>query len=590
MARGFMTINSRFKPFSYEEMLRPIAAYTDEYNAQEAAYGEFADKTAQWERLANSPIDQDVYNQYKEYAGSVQSAADLLASKGLTPGSRKALLNVRRRYNQEIVPIEQAHQKRAELGKMQAEMRAKDPTTLIEKSADQIALSKFMSNPEYTPATYSGAYLERSAAQAAQALSKEMRDDPRKWRSILGGQYYEARIRSGYRADEIQKAIMGDSSAPKELRDVLSQVMAPIMGWQNPDAINQAASYTARGLWNAIGEDKYQNLQNQGYLLNLKASLAGGNGSSGNLFPTKSIKVASPSETIGEADRLSKAGKALLESGKLSYPRTSRVFAGYGGVGYVPDLMTKDLFDSEGRLRTRASLVREGKDPEEKQTIGKYYDEVTRLLSRFGFNNPDVAATAGIAYTRDDIAQAIDSFSTANSPTALNFEELLLKPQDAQEAVASIVERVADSGGKYATGIRKIKSWDKNGNLTYDDSPVRIDDLITKDDKTKKVTTNGIPSVLASHLVPGQIIKIDGQLYHVGSDVFGSQGEDMMKRQEELAQIYNYMERMGDSPEVQAELENRRSNFVRSNYAPYSLRAKETSISPFFANLFTKQE
>lgn len=35
-----MVVNSRFKPFSYEEMLRPIAAYTDEYNAQEAAYGE----------------------------------------------------------------------------------------------------------------------------------------------------------------------------------------------------------------------------------------------------------------------------------------------------------------------------------------------------------------------------------------------------------------------------------------------------------------------------------------------------------------------------------------------------------------------
>lgn len=261
MAYGFV-IGSRFKPFSYDEMLKPLAAYTDEYNAQEAAYGELSNSAAQWEKLADSKIDQDTYARYKEYADSLQQTADALARNGLKPDSRQALIGAKRRYTEEIVPIEQAYQKRAELAKLQKELRAKDPTTLIERGADEIALSELIANPELSPATYSGAYLERSAAQAASALAKEIRENPRKWRSILGGQYYETRMRTGYTADEIQRAVSGDPTAPQELQSVIEQVIAPIRSWSNPQAQEEALGYTARGLWNAIGEDKYQMADN----------------------------------------------------------------------------------------------------------------------------------------------------------------------------------------------------------------------------------------------------------------------------------------------------------------------------------------
>ena len=259
-----MVINSRFKPFSYEEMLRPLAAYTDEYNAQEAAYGELADKAAQWERLKNSEMDQDTYQQYRNYANTLQQAADSLAKEGLKPGGRKAVQDARRKYTEEIFPIEQAYQKRAELSKMQKEMIARDPTLLIERGADQIALRELIANPELSPATYSGAYLEKSASQAASALAKEIRDNPRKWQPILGGQYYETRSRYGYTAKEISDALMG--RGPEELMQVVQQVAQPIMGWNNAEAKGQALNYIARGMWNAIGDEKYQNLQNQDYL------------------------------------------------------------------------------------------------------------------------------------------------------------------------------------------------------------------------------------------------------------------------------------------------------------------------------------
>lgn len=264
MANGFMVINSKFKPFSYEEMLRPVAAYTDEYNTQEAAYGELANSTAQWERLKDSEIDQDSYQRYKEYSAALQKAADTLASEGLKPGGRKSLQTARKQYTEQIAPIEQGFKKREEVSKMIREAAIKDPTLLINRKPEQISISEFIANPELTPATYSGAYIERSAAQAASALAKEMRDNPREWSKKLGGQYYETRMRYGYTADEIQAALRGEG--PDELRQVVQQAVQPVLGWDNREAQEQALSYAARGLWNAIGEDKYQNLQNQDYL------------------------------------------------------------------------------------------------------------------------------------------------------------------------------------------------------------------------------------------------------------------------------------------------------------------------------------
>lgn len=591
MARGFMVINSRFKPFSYEEMLRPIAAYTDEYNTQEAAYGELANNAAQWEKLADSELDRDAYQRYKDYANSLQQAADALASNGLQANSRQALQDVRRRYTEEIAPIEQAYQKRGELSKMQREMMAKDPTTLFERRADNIALKELIANPELSPSTYSGAYLEKSAAQAASALSKQMREDPRKWRSILGNQYYETRMRTGYTADEIQRAVNGDPSAPSELVQVVSQVIQPIQNWQNEGALQDALNYTTRGMWNAIGEERYQNLRNEAYLNPLElARLRASQGadSSSNLFPTRTINIASPSETIGEATHLKKAAQSILASGKLSYLRTPNGMYDFGPT----DLPQIDLFDSEGRLRSRESLVREGTNPTAKANIGRAYDGFSKFLGTFGLNYPEVARQAGTIYTKDDIQRAVEAYSMENSPTAMRFEELMLDPSDAQMAVASQVERAIDTDGKYVRGIRKIKSWDNKGNLVFDDSPVKVDEMITKDDKTKKVSVNGIPSILASHntSIPGQIIKIDGNMYYITPDAFGSQGADMVARQQELADIYNYINNNGDSPEARLELERRRSNFIRSNYAPYTIYAKRTGVAPFFSNLFTKQD
>lgn len=589
MANGFMVINSRFKPFSYEEMLRPVAAYTDEYNAQEAAYGELANNASQWEKLKDSAIDQDVYQRYKDYSTNLQSAADRLSSEGLKPGGRKALIDARNQYTQQIVPIEQAYQKRSELAKMQREMRAKDPTTLIERGADEIGLSELISNPELSPATYSGAYLENSARQAALALAKEIRENPKEWESILGGQYYESRAKYGYTADEINAAINGSPDAPPELVQVIDQVMQPVINWQNPQTVEAARGHVARGMWSAIGEEKYQNLDNwyakmmlqeQQYRTRKKNE---DEASASKLFPTRSIKVASPSETIKATQDMTKSISRTLEKGKLYFE--NGYVQSVGGAPYTK-MASTDLFDSEGRLRSKEAVLRDGTTEGEKAAIAKAYDSISQELSFFG-----ISPEQGTAYTRKDIEDAMLNMTYENSPTAMNFEELLLEPEDAQTVVAAQIQRSIDGDKKFVRGLRKIKSWDKEGNLTFDDRPVKVEDVVTTDEKTKKVSTNEIPQVLASHNIniPGQIIKIGGTMYYMAPSEFGNQGEEMSKRQRELAQMQDYVNTTDDSEESMSELDRRRSNYVRSLYAPYLVHAKKVGIAPFRSNQFTTE-
>lgn len=578
MANGFMVINSRFKPFSYEEMLKPIAAYTDEYNAQEATYGELANNAAQWERLKDSQLDQDVYNQYREYANAVQGAADTLAAEGLKPGSRKVLQNVRRQYAEQILPIEQAYQKRAELSKMQREMIARDPTLLLEREADQIALSELIANPELSPASYSGAHLEKSAAQAASALSKQMRDDPRKWRSILGGQYYETRMRTGYTAKEIQDAISGSDTAPRELRMVIDQVMQPISGWGNEEAINNARNYTARGLWNAIGEEKYQMAEN--WMGKLRASQKAQEAPVDNLFPGGSFRMASPSETIGATKDVQNRISDILKKGKLRY--NNGWVQSVGGAPYTKE-SSATLFDAEGRLRSREAVMREGSTPEEKASISNAYDSLMEDLGYFGF-------TDGTGLTVGEINQAMQNRSYEDSPTALNFERIPIDPQDAQAVVGSLLSEAVSADGKTLQGVKKIESWDRNGVPKFSSSPVKKGDVLNED-KNGKITVKGSPVIGASYNpnLQGQVITIDGSTYLIEPETFRGRvgSNDLAAAQAELIAAEEEFRRENTMQAYRA-LEVARSNYRRIHTLPYTVSAAGVNIKPIRDNLFTK--
>lgn len=267
MANYSLVIGSKFSPFTYQELLQPALMATQAHQELENQYSELATKANVWEEMANEQTDPYAYKMYKTYASDLESQAGQLAREGLTPASRQNMLKMKQRYSSEIVPIEQAYKKRQELIDEQRKLQAQDNTLMFDRSASMMSLDDLIKNPQLTYQSYSGATLAKQVGDAAKSLSKEMRDNPRKWRSILGDQYFESIMQKGYRPEEIIQAIQNNPNASPILQSIVEDAVGSsgISMWGDEATLNRAYEYARQGLWNAVGETQYQIQSNKAY-------------------------------------------------------------------------------------------------------------------------------------------------------------------------------------------------------------------------------------------------------------------------------------------------------------------------------------
>lgn len=261
-----LVIGSKFRPFSYSEMLAPIEAATTEHRAIEEGLGEMSAKAGMWDKLANQQSDPIAYAQYKTYADDLTKQADLLARQGLTPESRRGLLDMKRRYSNEITPIEVAATKREELTKAQREAIQKDPSLMFNIDYGTASLDDLINNPNATYNTISGSELSKRASMMASNLAKTIQENPQ-YQSILGGQYFQQMQQLGYTPQQVMQTIMNDPNAPSELKQVADTV------WQEAglDTWDQATQTRARdyinaGLYDAIGTQKFDTQGNRAFI------------------------------------------------------------------------------------------------------------------------------------------------------------------------------------------------------------------------------------------------------------------------------------------------------------------------------------
>lgn len=264
MANYSLVIGSQFKPFSYSEMLQPVLMATQAHQELENQYGELATKANVWEEMANEQTDPYAYKMYKTYANDLEEQAGQLAREGLNAASRRDMLNMRARYSKEITPIEQAYAARQKQAEQQQEALLKDPTLMLSRRAATTSLDDYIRNPQLGYDAYSGKLITAQAASAAGALSKEMRDNPRKWRSILGNSYYETMMQKGFSSDAVLQAIQNNPNAAPELMRIVEDAVnsSGVRNWGDQATLNRAYDYARQGLWSAVGETQYQTLDN----------------------------------------------------------------------------------------------------------------------------------------------------------------------------------------------------------------------------------------------------------------------------------------------------------------------------------------
>ena len=270
MANYSLVINSKFRPFTYDELMKPVHDSTAAHQEIETAYGALDTQAAKWEHLANQQTDEKAYTMYKNYADDLRAQADNLAKNGLNVLSRKDLLTMQKRYAQEITPIENAYTRRATLADEQRQAKNADNTIMFERDANTISLDKFIEDPMYDYGNrYSGAAITKSVSDAVSNIAKTLRNYST---SKLDDYTNIFRQNYGISVKEAQNFINAlnnrDFESPA-YQNALGQIVNSVIGktgissWENSkEMLPLAYNAAAEGIWSALGESKLSTYEN----------------------------------------------------------------------------------------------------------------------------------------------------------------------------------------------------------------------------------------------------------------------------------------------------------------------------------------
>lgn len=266
MAGNYITIGSKFKPFSYEELVRPYEKYGKAYKEQESLFSDIQAQSNEIADQINAQREAESFNIYKGYNDKLTEQAAQLSKEGLNIGSRKNLIDMRNRYSKEILPMKKLIETRSKMADEQRQLYAKDKSIMYDKDFSTISLDELRQNPNMSYKALSGNELTAKSSALASAFKDQLYNNPA-YEKILGGQYFQARIKSGMNIDQILAAAVNDKNAPEELKNIKTGLFKEYGIDQYSKDIQQRAEQAINaGLYSALGVTRLDTQGNGEYM------------------------------------------------------------------------------------------------------------------------------------------------------------------------------------------------------------------------------------------------------------------------------------------------------------------------------------
>ena len=266
MAGNYITIGSKFKPFSYEELVKPYEKYGNAYKEQESLFSDIQAQSNEIADQINAQREAESFNIYKGYNDKLTEQAAQLSKEGLNIGSRKNLIDMRNRYSKEILPMKKLIETRSKMADEQRQLYAKDKSIMYDKDFSTISLDELRQNPNVSYKALSGNELTAKSSALASAFKDQLYNNPT-YEKILGGQYFQAKIKSGMSIDQILAAAVNDKNAPEELKNIKTGLLKEYGVDQYSKDIQQRAEQAINdGLYSALGVTKLDTQGNGEYM------------------------------------------------------------------------------------------------------------------------------------------------------------------------------------------------------------------------------------------------------------------------------------------------------------------------------------
>lgn len=256
-----LVIDSKFRPFSYDELIKPLMQYKEAYDKVEADYSNLAAQTEQWKDIANQTQSPEAYAMYSKYANDLNNIVNDF-SKGMTLQNRSQLLAMKRRYASDIQPIARA----SEAMKEANDLRVKAGPDAIFEVGEYNSLDQFLhgktANNKYQSRD---AITKRTAAMTEAAMASAMRDP--EFQKAMGDQYWMLTQHTGGSYEDLKAAIANNAQAQNRFAEIKNQVMKDA-GYDRYDTMGKQAIEDAinTGLYAGLDKPARSFQANQAYL------------------------------------------------------------------------------------------------------------------------------------------------------------------------------------------------------------------------------------------------------------------------------------------------------------------------------------
>lgn len=517
----YLNINSTFQPYNYAELVAPFVAYKQAYEAAEKEMSTLSQQTAVWQNIAEKDRSPRAYQMYNNYSTKLNQAAEDL-SRGLTATNRASLMDLRRGYASEITPIVNAYNRRSKLTDALAEAKLKNPYIETEYDPESMSLDTFIDNPNQSwGQSLNGAIVAQQVDAAAKNLAKEANtpEGQQRLKELLP-YTYEMTKSTGFKSDDILRAIKQDPNAPKVLQEIVSDAIKStgVYNWQGikdangnltkrgQDMINRLTNIGNSSLWSAVGEDKSQVINDsygqQAALQALKAQYdaalmqAQNQGQGYN----PGLDISYDEMDLGAGTDVQKARTTQKESlaklgfnddlGNNKYSEHITVNSVIRGstperadfVTLTPRLWGKTgTYGTTGYLLSEKQFVAQGRDANEKKVLKDYY------------NNTIIPTYVQVVGKKNAWGSSGNHVSRIlNSRQSLGNTYVTLPRMNFTDNAKVLTDRVGSfiNNGQ----LQEITSSDLEGNITTKKSGVSSKEWadLKKDIKDKKITAGDI--------------------------------------------------------------------------------------------------
>lgn len=200
----YLTSTAKFRPYTFDEMIKPDVIYTEAYNQMEDALSDLGIMAGDVGGKLDATNDKELVNIYNSFQSDLDKVSTDLYNNGLNPSTRKKLAELKGRYSKEINPINDAYKAWTADREYLAKLALEHPEIIIEGRGNKISDYMHGNKPAGISINTNDLFTEASklATQDAVRTYKEGQ-----WQSTAGGRFLERATSIGLTEQEFNNAL-----------------------------------------------------------------------------------------------------------------------------------------------------------------------------------------------------------------------------------------------------------------------------------------------------------------------------------------------------------------------------------------------